>query len=330
VTSGDDHESPASPGAARASPATAGEPPLRRALTAIRSERPVLVLGTFDGVHLGHRALIARAVSLAQRLQRPWLPVAFFPPPKTLLAGQPFLSSEAEKRALLTEAGAAAGALPSEIVIVPFDAAFAATPADRFVRALAGVRPCRLVVGQDFRFGHRRRGAAADLAAACERLDVLPLVALGHDVVKSSLIREALDAGDVARAATLLGAPYRVTGSVVAGDRRGRALGVPTANLALDPRKALPTGVFAVRVDLPDGSRHGGMANVGPRPSFDDPVAGLEVHLFDWTGDLYDATITVHLIDRLRGQLRFADIGALQRQLREDAALARSRLRSAT
>ena len=309
-----------------AAPPCARAAPLRHALGAITSARPVLVLGTFDGVHRGHRALIQHALTVAAKLRRPWLPVAFFPPPKTLLAGQPFLSSPAEKHALLCEAGAAAGSLPAEVVIIAFDVDFAATPAERFVAALAQARPSTLVAGADFRFGRRRGGAVDDLASACEHLEVLPLVTVGDEVVKSSTIRAALDAGAVERAADLLGAPYRVMGSVVEGDRRGRTIGVPTANVLLDPRKALPSGVFAVQVDLPDGSRHGGMANLGPRPSFDGPAASLEVHVFDWSGDLYDATISVHVIARLRGQQRFADVAALQRQLHDDALMARARL----
>ena len=310
-------------------PPCARAAPLRHALEAISSERPVLVLGTFDGVHRGHRALIQHAVTVAAALRRPWLPVAFFPPPKTLLAGHPFLSNPAEKHALLCEAGAAAGSLPAEVVIIPFDIDFAATPAERFVAALAQARPSTLVAGEDFRFGRRRDGAVDDLSSACEHLEVLPLVAVGDEVVKSSTIRDALDAGAVERAADLLGAPYRLMGTVVEGDRRGRTIGVPTANVLLDPRKAMPTGVFAVQVDLADGSRHGGMANLGPRPSFAGPAASLEVHLFDWSGDLYGATISVHVIARLRGQRRFADVAALQRQLHDDAQAARARLASA-
>lgn len=299
--------------------------PLRRSIAAITAVAPVVVLGTFDGVHEGHRALIAHAVGVASATGRPWLPVAFFPPPKTLFGGHPFLSSEAEKHALLVEAGLASGAAPSEVVIVPFDATFASTPAAAFVAAIAARAPTALVVGEDFRFGRGRAGAAFDLAAA-GRLDVVPLVAIGDEVVKSSAIRDALDAGEVERAGELLGAPYRVSGTVVEGDRRGRTIGVPTANLAVDPRKALPIGVFAVHVDLPDGSRRGGMANLGPRPSFAGPTASLEAHVFDWDGDLYGADITVHVLARLRSQVRFADLAALRAQLAADADAARARL----
>ena len=298
--------------------------PLRRDLTDVTSARPVVALGTFDGVHLGHRALLRRAAEIARELQRPWLPLAFFPPPKTLLTGHPFLSSEAEKHVLLHEAGVASGLAPSEIAILPFDARFAATPAQGFVAALAGLQPSAVVVGEDFRFGSRRTGSARDLVHSGARLEVLPLVAVGHEVVKSSAIRDALALGDVDRATALLGAPYRVIGDVVEGDRRGRTIGVPTANVALDPRKALTTGVFVVEADLPDGSRRGGMANLGPRPSFDDPATSLEVHVFDWSGDLYGRALSVHVLAHLRDQQRFSGLEALLAQLRRDEAAARA------
>lgn len=300
-------------------------PPLRRHLAAVEVSAPVLVLGTFDGVHEGHRALIAHAVRVALAAGRPWVPVAFFPPPKTFFAGHPFLSDEREKHTLLVEAGLEAGAAPAEVVVVPFDADVASTPAEAFVDQVAALAPTAVVVGEDFRFGRGRAGGVRELARA-GRIEVLPLVAIGDEVVKSSAIRDALDAGEVERAAALLGAPYRVGGTVVEGDRRGRTIGVPTANLDVDPRKSLPVGVFAVLVDLPDGTRRGGMANLGPRPSFAGPAARLEAHVFDWHGDLYGADITVHLVARLRGQERFADLGALRTQLAADAVAARARL----
>jgi len=299
---------------------------LHRALASVTSVQPVLVLGTFDGVHSGHRALLEHAIRVARERGRPWVPVAFFPPPKTLLAGHPFLSSAEEKYELLVEVGAARGTSPEAVVIVPFDADFAATPAEHFLAALAALRPSAIVVGEDFRFGRGRGGDVERLASVCDELEVLPLVAIGADIVKSSAIRDALERSDVERAAALLGAPYRVVGTVIYGDQRGRTIGVPTANLELDPRKALPHGVFAVEVDLPNGERRGGMANLGPRPSFTGPAARLEVHLFDWSGDLYGARLRVHVIARIRGQQRFSGLDELRAQLAFDAAAARARL----
>jgi riboflavin kinase/FMN adenylyltransferase len=144
--------------------------------------------------------------------------------------------------------------------------------------------------------------------------------------VKSSHIRDHLSAGRIARANALLGAPYLARGGVVRGDARGATIGFPTANVRTDERKALPVGVYAVRVDTPRGT-FDGMANVGPRPSFPDEVPSLEVHLFDFDGDLYGSEITTHFHAFLRGQRRFEGLGDLKAQLARDADAARRALR---
>ena len=185
-----------------------------------------------------------------------------------------------------------------------------------------------IVVGEDFRFGRARAGGLDLLRGAADHLEVVPLELVGDEVVKSSAVRAALAAGDVARAAHLLGAPYRVHGPVVEGDRRGRTIGFPTLNVATDARKALPIGVFAVRVDTPHG-RFGGMANVGPRPTFPDGAPALEAHLFDVDLDLYGRDVTVHLLARLRAPQRFGGVEALRAQLERDAAAARAALAAA-
>ena len=294
--------------------------PLHRTLAGIAHQGAVLALGNFDGVHVGHRALLARARSRADELGAALAVVSFFPPAKVLFGDARFLTNEAEKHALLAEAGA------DEVVIVPFDRAFARTPPAAFAAALAAARPTVLVVGEDFRFGRDRTGGLDLLRAAVPHLEVVPLELAAGEVAKSSTIRDALAAGDVARAERLLGAPYRVTGPVVRGDRRGRGIGYPTANVATDPRKALPIGVLAVVVDTPAG-RFGGMANVGPRPTFPDGAPALEAHLFDADLDLYDRRVTVHLLAYLRTQRRFDGVDALRAQLRLDAVAARAAVR---
>ena len=293
--------------------------PLRRALSELRSRRAVLALGNFDGVHLGHRALLDLALARGRALSAPLAVVSFFPPAKVLFGDARFLTSETEKHALLAEAGA------NEVAIVPFTRAFASTPPEAFVAALAALAPRMIVVGEDFRFGRGRSGGLDLLRGAAEHLEVVPLELVGDEVVKSSAVRTALASGDVARAAHLLGAPYRVHGPVVEGDRRGRTIGFPTLNVATDPRKALPIGVFAVRVDTPHG-RFDGMANVGPRPTFPDGAPALEAHLFDVDLDLYGSAVTVHLLVRLRAPQRFEGIDALRAQLERDAAAARGAL----
>jgi riboflavin kinase/FMN adenylyltransferase len=295
---------------------------LRRAVAAVAARRAVLALGNFDGVHLGHRALLGLASARAEALGAPLVVVSFFPPAKVLFGDARFLASEAEKHALLGEAGA------DEVAIVPFTNAFAATPPEAFVADLAGLAPQLIVVGEDFRFGRGRAGGLDLLRRATDHLEVVPLELVGDEVVKSSAVRAALADGDVARATHLLGAPYRVHGPVVEGDRRGRTIGFPTLNVATDARKALPIGVFAVRVDTPLG-RFDGMANVGPRPTFPDGAPALEAHLFDVDVDLYGRSVTVHLIARLRAPQRFAGIDALRAQLALDAAAARSALAAA-
>lgn len=293
--------------------------PLRTALADVASRGAVLALGNFDGVHLGHRSLLALARGRADALHAPLVVVSFFPPAKVLFGDARFLSSEAEKHALLAAAGA------DEVAVLPFTRAFAATPPEAFATALAALAPRMIVVGEDFRFGKDRAGGLDLLRGAAEHLEVVPLELVGDEVVKSSAVRLALAEADVARAARLLGAPYPVRGTVTVGDRRGRTIGVPTANVATDPRKALPVGVFAVWVDTPEG-RHGGMANVGPRPTFPDGAPSLEAHLFDVDLDLYGAEITVHLIEHLRAPRRFGGLDELRAQLARDAEAARSAL----
>jgi riboflavin kinase / FMN adenylyltransferase len=293
--------------------------PLHRSLSDLARPGAVVALGNFDGVHVGHRALLAHARERASALGSPLAVVSFFPPAKVLFTGAFFLTGEAEKHALLAEAGA------DVVVVIPFDRAFAATPASAFTAALTAAAPAIVVVGEDFRFGRAREGGLDLLRAAVPHLEVVALELSDGVPAKSSAIRDALRRGDVEGAERLLGAPYRVTGPVVRGDQRGRTIGFPTANVATDPRKALPIGVFAVAVDTPEG-RFGGMANVGPRPTFPDGAPALEAHLFDTDLDLYDREVTVHLLKCLRPPRRFEGVAALAEQLRRDADDARAAL----
>jgi riboflavin kinase / FMN adenylyltransferase len=284
----------------------------------VRSRGAVVAIGNFDGVHAGHRALLAHAADLARRERAPWVVISFFPPAKVLFGGASYLSCRDEKHLLLRDLG------PDEIAILPFDHAFAATPAERFVEALTTLAPAAIVVGDDFRFGRDRKGSTEDLGRAAPRVEVLRLVTIRGEVVKSSTIREALEHGDLERANRLLGAPYLVAGTVVEGERRGRTIGVPTANLATPPGKALPNGVYAVSVDVPGRGRYGAMANVGPRPTFEGAAPSLEAHLFEFDGDLYGQRLVVRLHARLREGRRFDGLDDLRAQLERDEASARS------
>ena len=279
----------------------------------------VVAIGNFDGVHRGHRALLDRMRRWADDEDRASAVVTFFPPAKVLFRGASYLSSRDEKIELLRPFG------PDAVAVVPFTHDYARTDKEAFLAELAELQPRAVVVGEDFRFGRHRAGGLDDLQHVPERLEVFRLRLDGDAPISSSRIREHLAAGEIAAANRLLGEPYLAMGTVAVGDRRGRTIGVPTANLELPPEKALPLGVFAVTADTPHGT-FGGMANVGPRPSFPDGAPRLEAHLFDFGGDLYGATLTVRFLTRLRGQRRFGGLDDLKEQLAADRIAARRAL----
>ncbi len=280
----------------------------------------VVSIGNFDGVHLGHRMLLHRMREVADAHGRPALVVTFFPPAKVVFGRATFLNSAEEKLALLR------AFRPDVVAMVPFSREYARTDKARFADQLRALAPHTIIVGEDFRFGHDRAGGLNDLSPIPERLEAFGLKTLDGEVVKSSHIRDHLAAGRIERANALLGAPYPARGGVVRGDARGATIGFPTANVRTDERKALPVGVYAVRVHAPQGT-FDGMANVGPRPSFPDEVPSLEVHLFDFDGDLYGAEITTHFHALLRAQRRFEGLEDLRTQLASDAEAARRALR---
>lgn len=292
-------------------------------LTEVAARGAVISIGNFDGVHRGHRALLTRMRELGEELGRPTLIITFFPPARVLFSNANYLSSAEEKRLLLSTFE------PHTLVTVPFDADYANTDKTEFVTDLERLKPAAIVVGDDFRFGHKRRGTLDDLAVITPRLERFGLIEEAGEAVNSSRVRALLQASDVAAANRLLGAPYLAIGEVIDGQHRGRTIGYPTANLNLSPRKALPLGVFAVTVDTGRGdniSSYGGMANVGARPSFDEPAPPLEVHLFDFQGDLYGQHLRVRFHRHLRHQRRFNGIDELKAQLARDEAAARAAL----
>ncbi len=278
-----------------------------------------ICIGNFDGVHLGHRALLERMRQVSRDEGVPALVVTFFPPARVVFGGATFLSSAEEKVELL------AHYRPDAVAMLRFDLRFAQTEPAEFVSSLARLEPHSLIVGDDFRFGKDRAGGLAELRAASQRIEAFGLVEHGGEVVKSSAIREHLAAGDVERANALLGRPYFARGAVARGAQRGRTIGFPTANVEVDPRKALPLGVFAVSVLVGD-ERFEGMANVGPRPSFEEEPPALEVHLFDFDADLYGQQIEVGFHAYLRSQRRFSGLDELRQQLAADAVAARAAL----
>jgi riboflavin kinase/FMN adenylyltransferase len=289
-----------------------------------------VALGNFDGVHLGHAAVL-RAAHAA----RPDLPLAaltFEPHPRELFRPQdpPFRLS------LLPAKADALGALGVAIVYaLPFDPALAGMPAEAFVEEVLhqGIGARHLACGADFAFGHRRGGDVAFLTREAERrgigLTVVPPVHDSEGPVSSTRIRRLLQDGYPERAAELLGRPWEVRGEVVHGDKLGRVLGWPTANLWLGRHLEPARGVYAATVALPDGrpgGRHevAGVANVGRRPTLGgDPETRLEVHLFGFAGDLYGQTVGVRLRHFLRPDARFDGLDALKAAIAEDAAAAR-------
>ena len=287
-----------------------------------------LTIGNFDGVHLGHQALLrlvverarARGLTAAVMIFEPQ-PLEFFRPAEA----PPRLTPLREKLKLLATTGI------DHVHVCRFDARLAALSADDFVHRLLvdGLHVAHLVIGDDFRFGHRRQGDFAHLVAAGQRcgfsVEAMPTLPLGGVRVSSSAVRAALAAGDMARATALLGQPYRMAGRVVRGRQLGRTLGMPTANLAVRHHRPALGGVFVVRAHGIGDAPIDGVANLGVRPSVtDDPRPFLEVHLFDWHGDCYGAHLCVEFLHKLRDEQRFASLDALTAQIHRDADDARA------
>ena len=288
------------------------------------SQRPdtetVIAIGSFDGVHLGHQALLAQLKARAREYRVPSVVYTFDPPTRVLMQGVEFLSTLPEKLDLLRLYGI------DETIAVPFTPEFAARPKEAFLADLRAMKPRAVVVGEDFYFGKGRAGSTADLREVCADVVSLPMHQLGGDDIKSTRIRALLGAGDVDGAQRLLGRPYDAQGVVVRGDQIGRTLGWPTANLRVSEGKALPLGVFAVQVVNDKGERWGGMANVGWRPTIEGRERRFEVHLFDYQGDLYGEELQVKFLSRLRGEQKFSGLDELKAQLGRDAEAARAAL----
>jgi riboflavin kinase / FMN adenylyltransferase len=286
-------------------------------------EGSVLTVGCFDGVHLGHQALIAEVYARANRIGAAPLVVSFEPHPAAVLAqgGAPArLTVGVEQREILAELG------PAYLVVLRFDAAMARLSAQQFVQEVllgrCGMR--ELVIGVNHRFGHGGAGDSLTLPVLGRRLGfavtVMPQVADAQgEVISSTRIRAALAAGELAQTARWLGRPYRLSGRVVPGAGRGRTIGMPTINLAAPPpEKALPPdGVYAARVEWGGGTA-GAMLNQGPRPTVGDPVRSLEAHLFGVSEDLYGRMVRIEWVERLRDIQRFPSLDALRAQLALD------------
>jgi riboflavin kinase/FMN adenylyltransferase len=288
----------------------------------------VVAVGNFDGVHRGHKAVIATVLNRARAASAPALALTFEPHPRSYFrADVPlFRLTDADAKLRLLAATGLDGA-----IVLDFDATLAAHSAEDFIGRILverfGVRG--VAVGFDFHFGRGRQGSSSFLAEQGAKqgiaVDIVPPKEDEGRPVSSSAIRTALGDGRVVEAAELLGYPWFVSGPVMHGDKRGRDLGFPTANIRLDPACGLKHGIYAVRVGI-DGRRFDGVASFGRRPTFDNGAPLLETFLFDFAGDLYGKTLDVAFIGWIRPELKFDGVDALVARMNEDSALARTAL----
>ena len=284
-----------------------------------------VAVGNFDGVHVGHAAIVGRLREAAERHRVPAVVLTFDPHPASILRPEQAplpLTTPARRAELLLALGVNA------VCVQPADAALMALEAEAFYEGvLRGRFAARAVVeGQDFRFGARRRGDVAMLAALCGRdgvdLDVVPPVVIDGEAVSSSRIRTLVAAGRVAEAHTLMTAPYRLTGAVVVGARRGGTIGFPTANLAGIATLLPALGVYAAVAHV-DGVAVPAAVHVGPNVTFGETSVSVEAHLIGFAGDLYGRPLDVDFLDRVRDTRLFSSVEDLKAQLADDVAAAR-------
>jgi riboflavin kinase / FMN adenylyltransferase len=313
------------------------------AFTVIRDTTPaeaipkgaVVAMGNFDGVHLGHRAVIAAALEMGRAHGRPAMALTFEPHPRRFFSPtipQFRLSDETAKLRLLSGTGLAGA------VIMTFDKIRAGTSAQDFIHhdLISRLGISGIAVGYDFHFGKGRVGSPSLLVSEAPRLgievDVQPHVDIDERPVSSSAIRDALSEGQIGDATAMLGGPWFVTGEVIHGEKRGRELGYPTANIRLDNNCGLRHGIYAVRVGLGEGkdqARFDGVASFGRRPTFDNGAPLLEIFLFDFEDDLYGQALDVAFIGFIRDELKFESVDSLVKQMDDDSARARAALKAA-
>jgi riboflavin kinase/FMN adenylyltransferase len=289
----------------------------------------IVALGNFDGFHLGHQAVVGRAVQRGAHERRPVIVATFDPHPVRHFKPDtpPFrLTTLDQRQRLFEHAGADA------MLVFRFGAELASTTAEDFVGKLLSeqLAAAGVVTGEDFTFGKGRGGNAAVLRELGAKhgiaAETVAPVLLDGKRISSGWVREALQAGDPGTATRLLTRQFAIEGAVIHGDKRGRELGWPTANVELHNYLRPAYGIYAVRVTLEDGSEHDGVASLGVRPTFDPPRELLEAALFDFDGDLYGRTIEVALHHYLRPEAKFDSVEALKAQMGADAARAKELL----
>lgn len=288
----------------------------------------VIALGFFDGVHLGHGALLRRAVEEAKKRGCESAVFTFDRPPKEVITGVPcpLINSPEDRAALVKRLYGI-----DEMLMVPFDDEMRTTPWDRFVTDILVGRygAVHLVAGHDHHFGHRNQGSPELLREKCAELglgcDIIPAVTIGGVTVSSTHIRKLLEEGDVETARAFLGHPHVLTQTVGHGRQLGRTIGIPTANLVAPPHVLLPRrGVYAAKITLPDGRAFGGVTNVGVRPTVNNGQdVTVEPWILDFDGDLYGQAIRVEFYRRLRDERKFDSLAALRSQIETDAVKTR-------
>jgi len=286
----------------------------------------IVALGNFDGFHLGHQAVVGRAIQRGFHERRPVIVATFDPHPVKFFKpdAPPFrLTSLDQREALFAHAGADA------MLVFEFDKALCVTSAEDFVSDILArqIGAAGVVTGDDFTFGRARKGNVETLRVLGEQngivAEAVAPVTLGDLRISSGRIREALVAGDTATTTKLMSRDFAIEGVVQDGDKRGRELGYPTANIQLADYQRPRYGIYAVRATLEDGTEHPGVASLGVRPTFDPPVELLETHLLDYDADLYGQRIEVALHAFIRDEKKFDDVDALVAQMRNDEARAR-------
>lgn len=278
-----------------------------------------LAIGNFDGLHLGHQALLAKTVNTAKEQQLTPAVMTFEPHPREFFAPQNAparLSSMREKLEYFEEAGI------EDVFVLRFNQAFAAITAQDFMHQVLknSLSATTILVGGDFCFGAKRQGTVKDLVQSGFQLIDFPEVKVEHERVSSTLVRDALAEGDLTQAERLLGRPYSISGKVVHGAKRGRQLGYPTANVHMRHERPAFTGVYAVKLDGREG-----VANLGVRPTIAGiPKLMLEVYVFDFDGDLYDVHVHVQFFHKIRDEMKFDGLDALKAQIAQDVVMAKA------
>jgi riboflavin kinase / FMN adenylyltransferase len=282
-----------------------------------------VALGNFDGVHLGHRAVLSASLEAEERGLIPTV-ITFDPHPRAYFGGQTgfLLSSLQEKKQILTDLGF------SQILVLPFGPDLAEMTAESFVSdfLVGRLKTKQVSVGWNFRFGKGRAGSADFLERVLSplgvELSVCPPFLLGREQVSSSAIRSALAEGNLVKVKTFLGRNYTLYGKVMHGEARGRTMGFPTANIQLDPMRFIPRhGVYLTKATW-EGQQQMGLTNIGIRPTFNGLALSIEAHLLNWSGDLYDQELTLEFIDFVRPEQHFNSMDELAAQIRKDYEMA--------